>query len=79
MYIDFLVQDKVLLFLVDIIYLFVLVLAGEWSECNSGNYYQFTQRGNPHLVRCDPRVWQQEEDAAVGGYSVRKFLSSRKP
>ena len=33
------------IFLVDIIYLFVLVLAGE-EKCNSGNYYQFTPREN---------------------------------
>ena len=42
-------------FLVDIIYLFVLVLAGE-EKCNSGNYYQFTPRENPHLGLCNPRA-----------------------
>ena len=37
--------DKVLLSWSSFIYLFVLVLAKEW-KCNSGNYYQFTPRGN---------------------------------
>ena len=54
MCISFITWDKVLLFLVDIIYLFVLVLAGE--ECNSGNYYQFTPRGNTHLGHCNPQA-----------------------
>ena len=53
--------DKVSLFLVDIIYLFVLVLAGE--ECNTGNYYQFTPRGNTHLGRCNPRGRPHSADA----------------
>ena len=54
--------DKVLLFLVNIIYLFVLVLAKEW-KCNSGNYYQFTPRGNWHLGCCNPHQMQELQDA----------------
>ena len=66
--------DKVLLFLVDIIYVFVLVLAGE--ECNTGNYYQFTPRGNTHLGRCNPRGRPHSADAECSMHPLSPSLSS---
>ena len=45
-------------------YLFICVgiSQGEW-KCNSGNYYQFTPRGNRHLGCCNPHQMQELQDA----------------